>query len=36
VTIDRLHEEAGLSRREAAELRREVVTTALFTGEAGS
>ncbi len=34
VTIDRLREEYGLSRREAAELRREVVTLALFTGEA--
>lgn len=33
VTIDRLREEFGLSRREAAELRREVVTTTLFTGE---
>ncbi|WP_405525224.1 DUF2637 domain-containing protein [Streptomyces canus] len=36
VTIDRLREEFGLSRREAAELRREVVTTALFTGEGPS
>jgi hypothetical protein len=35
VTIDRLREEYGLSRREAAELRREVVITALFTGEGG-
>lgn len=36
VTIDRLREEFSLSRREAAELRREVVTTSLFTGEAQS
>lgn len=36
VTIDRLRDEYKLSRREAAELRREVVTTTLFTGEAGS
>lgn len=36
VTIDRLREEFGLSRREAAELRREVVTTSLFTGEGRS
>ena len=36
VTIDRLREEYGLSRREAAELRREVVTLAMITGEAGS
>jgi hypothetical protein len=34
VTIERLREEYGLSRREAAELRREVVTVALVTGEA--
>lgn len=35
VTIDRLREEFGLSRREAAELRREVVgTVALIPGEA--
>lgn len=33
VTIDRLREEYGLSRREATELRREVVTAALVTGE---
>ncbi|MEU8752042.1 hypothetical protein AB0C88_16265 [Streptomyces chartreusis] len=36
VTIDRLREEFGLSRREAAELRREVVMTGLVTGEAGT
>jgi hypothetical protein len=36
VTIDRLREEYNLSRREAAGLRREVVTLAMFTGEAGS
>lgn len=36
VTIDRLREEYHLSRREAAELRRAVVTATLFTGEAGS
>ncbi|MEH0584477.1 hypothetical protein QA942_10340 [Streptomyces sp. B21-106] len=34
VTIERLREEYGLSRREATELRREVVTVALVTGEA--
>jgi hypothetical protein len=33
VTIERLREEYGLSRREAAELRRQVVTVALVTGE---
>ena len=33
VTIERLREEYGLSRREAAELRREVVTVALVPGE---
>jgi hypothetical protein len=33
VTIDRLREEYGLSRREAAELRREVVMAGLVTGE---
>jgi len=33
VTIERLREEYGLSRREAAELRREVVTVALVSGE---
>lgn len=32
VTIDRLREEYGLTRRDAAELRREVLTMALFTG----
>ncbi|MEH0637288.1 hypothetical protein QBA35_28855 [Streptomyces bottropensis] len=32
VTIDRLRDEYGLSRREAAELRREVVTVALVPG----
>ncbi|MBB4711183.1 hypothetical protein BJ965_001065 [Streptomyces luteogriseus] len=36
VTIKTLQEELGLSRREATDLRREVVTTALFTGEARS
>lgn len=36
VTIARLQEEFGLSRREAAELRREVVIGTLFTGEAQS
>lgn len=36
VTVDRLREEFGLSRRDAAELRREVVMTGLVTGEAGS
>jgi hypothetical protein len=36
VTIDRLREEYGLSRREAAELRREVVSVCLVPGEAGS
>jgi hypothetical protein len=36
VTIDRLRDEFGLSRREAAELRREVVITGLVTGEADS
>ncbi|MEU5633508.1 hypothetical protein ACH47C_26810 [Streptomyces rishiriensis] len=34
VTIERLREEYGLSRREATELRREVVTVALVPGEA--
>lgn len=34
VTIDQLREEFGLSRRDAAELRREVVMAALVTGEA--
>ncbi|WP_443057562.1 DUF2637 domain-containing protein [Streptomyces sp. IBSBF 2806] len=33
VTIERLREEYGLSRREATELRREVVTVALVPGE---
>lgn len=33
VTIERLREEYGLSRREATELRRQVVTVALVTGE---
>lgn len=33
VTIDRLREEYGLTRREAAELRRQVVTVALVPGE---
>lgn len=33
VTIDRLREEYGLSRREAAELRREVVSVCLVPGE---
>jgi hypothetical protein len=36
VTIKTLQDELGLSRREATDLRREVVTTALFTGEARS
>jgi hypothetical protein len=36
VTIDTLRTELGLSRREAAELRREVVITGLVAGEAGS
>lgn len=36
VTIDQLREEFGLSRRDAAELRRQVVTSTLFTGEARS
>lgn len=34
VTIERLREEYGLSRREATELRRQVVTVALVPGEA--
>jgi hypothetical protein len=36
VTIERLREEFGLTRRDAAELRREVVTMGLFTGETPS
>ncbi|MFD0434766.1 DUF2637 domain-containing protein [Streptomyces chartreusis] len=36
VTIDRLRDEFGLSRREATELRREVVMTGLVTGEAST
>lgn len=36
VTIQKLQDELSLSRREAAELRREVVTAALVTGEAQS
>jgi hypothetical protein len=36
VTIERLREEFGLTRRDAAELRREVVTLGLFTGETPS
>ncbi|MFI8894872.1 hypothetical protein [Streptomyces paradoxus] len=36
VTIKTLQDELGLSRREATDLRREVVTTSLFTGEARS
>ncbi|MFD5862635.1 hypothetical protein [Streptomyces chartreusis] len=36
VTIDRLRDEFGLSRREAAELRREVVSVCLVPGRAGS
>uniref|UniRef100_A0AAU1I4Y0 DUF2637 domain-containing protein n=1 Tax=Streptomyces sp. NBC_00180 TaxID=2903632 RepID=A0AAU1I4Y0_9ACTN len=36
VTIKTLQDELGLSRREAADLRREVVTAALFTGEGPS
>ncbi|GAA2218902.1 hypothetical protein [Streptomyces indiaensis] len=36
VTIKTLQDELGLSRREATDLRREVVTTALVTGESRS
>ncbi|MBO7938963.1 hypothetical protein JTP77_024005 [Streptomyces sp. S9] len=36
VTIDQLRDEFGLSRRDAAELRREVVSVALVPGEARS